>query len=166
MRLGTFTHVYPYAPAQAVVSGGATLRVATDGAGGEATVRVFMPEDDGPRALHLNVLRISEAATTLDSSAILSRRHVARNLPRRKRPASHRRCDGPVTTPALRARFDPIDFSTAGATMLDDSNGPFGGFSKVANAHVSADGATIATDEGELVTITWLGVRAKTEAQN
>lgn len=52
-------------------------------------------------------------------------------------------------------------------TMLDDSNGAFGGFSKVADAHVSADGATIATDEGQLVTeITWLGVRAKTPAQN
>ena len=51
------------------------------------------------------------------------------------------------------------------ATMLDDSHGPFGGFSKVADAHVSADGATITTDEGQLVTeITWLGVRAKTEA--
>jgi hypothetical protein len=49
------------------------------------------------------------------------------------------------------------------ATMLDDSNGPYGGFSKVAEAHVSADGATIATDEGQLVTeITWLGVRART----
>lgn len=48
------------------------------------------------------------------------------------------------------------------ATMLNDSNGPFGGFSKVADAHVSADGATIATDEGQLVTeITWLGVRLK-----
>ena len=70
IRLGTFTHVYPYAPEQALVAGAATVRVATDEGGGEATVRVFMPEDDGGKSLHLNVLRVTDAATTFDTSAI------------------------------------------------------------------------------------------------
>ncbi len=52
------------------------------------------------------------------------------------------------------------------ATSLDNSHGPFGGFSKVADGHVSADGATIRTDDGQLVTqISWLGVRLKGAAQ-
>lgn len=62
-RLGTFTHVYPYAPEQSLVPGMATLRVAADGAQGSATVKVIMPEDDGAKTLHLNVVRVSETAT-------------------------------------------------------------------------------------------------------
>jgi hypothetical protein len=47
-------------------------------------------------------------------------------------------------------------------TALDDSYGAFGAFSKVADGHVSADGATIRTDDGQSVPqITWLGVRLK-----
>lgn len=72
VRLGTFTHVYPYAPGQALVSGTATLRVATDGAEGEATVKVLMPEDDGAKRLHLNVFRVSETATAFDSAELLA----------------------------------------------------------------------------------------------
>jgi hypothetical protein len=50
----------------------------------------------------------------------------------------------------------------AQATLLDDRNGPFGKFNKLAEGHVSADGATITTDEGQgIPEITWLGVRAK-----
>jgi hypothetical protein len=63
IRLGTFTHVYPYAPGQTLVSGAATIRIATDGAEGTAKVKVLMPEDDGARILHLNVTRVSETAT-------------------------------------------------------------------------------------------------------
>lgn len=76
IRLGTFTHVYPYAPGQAIVSGTATLRVATDGAEGEATVKVFMPEDDGAKTLHLNVFRVSGTATTFDAAPLLDELRV------------------------------------------------------------------------------------------
>lgn len=72
VRLGTFTHVYPYAPGQPIVAGAATLRVATDGAEGEATVKVLMPEDDGAKSLHLNVFRVSEADTAFDSAPLLA----------------------------------------------------------------------------------------------
>lgn len=71
IRLGTFTHVYPYAPGQAIVSGNATLRVATDGGEGEATVKVFMPEDDGAKTLHLNMLRVSDTAAAFDWAPLL-----------------------------------------------------------------------------------------------
>jgi len=63
IRLGTFTHVYPYAPAQSLVPGAATLRVAADGATRSAKVTVIMPEDDGAKTLHLNVVRVSETTT-------------------------------------------------------------------------------------------------------
>ncbi|MBS2012547.1 MAG: hypothetical protein JST00_06660 [Deltaproteobacteria bacterium] len=63
IRLGTFTHVYPYAPAQSLVPGAATLRVAADGVSGSAKVTIMMPEDDGSKKLHLNVVRVSESAT-------------------------------------------------------------------------------------------------------
>lgn len=63
VRLGTFTHVYPYAPSQSLVSGTVTVRIASDGAAGSARVRVLMPEDDGASVLHLDVARISETGT-------------------------------------------------------------------------------------------------------
>lgn len=71
IRLGTFTHVYPYAPGQPIASGAATLRVATDGVEGEATVKILMPEDDGAKSLHLNMFRVSDTAAAFDSSALL-----------------------------------------------------------------------------------------------
>lgn len=71
VRLGTFTHVFPYAPDQTIVAGAASLRVATDGTEAEATVRIFMPEDDGAKTLHLNVLRISETSSAFDSAGLL-----------------------------------------------------------------------------------------------
>jgi hypothetical protein len=63
VRLGTFTHVYPYAPGQSLAAGRATVRIASDAAQGTAKVKVLMPEDDGARVLHLNVTRVSETAT-------------------------------------------------------------------------------------------------------
>lgn len=71
IRLGTFTHVYPYAPGQTIGPGSATLRVATDGVEGEATVKVLMPEDDGAKSLHLNMFRVTDSATAFDSAALL-----------------------------------------------------------------------------------------------
>jgi hypothetical protein len=47
-------------------------------------------------------------------------------------------------------------------TELDDKYGTFGRFTRIADGHVSADGATIATDQGQgIPQITWLGVRLK-----
>jgi len=59
MRLGTFTHVYPYAPGQAVVEGDASLRVVRDAPLGAAKVRILMAPEDGARVLHLNLVRVS-----------------------------------------------------------------------------------------------------------
>lgn len=59
IRLGTFTHVYPFAPDQSVAPGAAELRVVRDAPGGAATVRVIMPPDDGANVIHLNLVRVS-----------------------------------------------------------------------------------------------------------
>ena len=59
IRLGTFTHVYPYAPGQAVPVGPAELRVASDATGGQVRISVVMPADDAARVLHLDVLAVS-----------------------------------------------------------------------------------------------------------
>jgi hypothetical protein len=59
IRLGTFTQVYPYAPAQDIVPGAASLRVASDTAG-PVRVTVLMPEDDGADTLHVNLFVVSD----------------------------------------------------------------------------------------------------------
>ncbi|HEU0036146.1 MAG TPA: hypothetical protein VFQ53_36285 [Kofleriaceae bacterium] len=62
IRLGTFTHVYPYRPDQAATPGEATLRIASDRPG-PVHVEVLMPEDDGGKTLHLNLIAVSETLT-------------------------------------------------------------------------------------------------------
>ncbi len=59
IRLGTFTHVYPYRPGQVVVPGSAFLRVASNRPG-PVTVRIVMPEDDGANVLPLNLYIVSD----------------------------------------------------------------------------------------------------------
>ncbi len=59
IRLGTYTHVYPYRPGQVAVPGGASLRVASDTAG-PVRVTILMPEDDGARTLPLNIFVVSD----------------------------------------------------------------------------------------------------------
>ncbi len=59
IRLGTFTHVYPYRPDQALVPGVASLRVASD-TPGPVRVTVIMPEENGARVLPLNVFVVSD----------------------------------------------------------------------------------------------------------
>lgn len=59
IRLGTFTHVYPYRPGQEVASGKATLRVASD-TPGPVRVHVLMPEDDGANVLVINFAIVSD----------------------------------------------------------------------------------------------------------
>lgn len=60
IRLGTFSHVYPHAPGQALEAGPAELRVVADEGGGAVEVEVLMPADDGASLLRVNVLAISE----------------------------------------------------------------------------------------------------------
>jgi len=62
IRLGTYTHVYPYRPDQAVVAGSTTVRIASD-APGPVHVTVVMPADDGGKVLHLNLIAVSESLT-------------------------------------------------------------------------------------------------------
>jgi hypothetical protein len=70
IRLGTFTHIYPYAPAQTVIAGTGFLRIASD-TPGPVRVRVLMPEEDGATVLPLNLYLISdtlaEPMTTFNS---------------------------------------------------------------------------------------------------
>jgi hypothetical protein len=62
IRLGTFTHVFPYRPDQTVVAGRTSLRLASDRPG-PAHVTVVMPADDGGKTLHVNVIAVSESLT-------------------------------------------------------------------------------------------------------
>lgn len=62
IRLGTFTHVYPYRPDQSVVPGTASLRIASDRPG-PVHVTILIPPDDGGKTLHLNLFAISETLT-------------------------------------------------------------------------------------------------------
>lgn len=59
IRLGTFSHVYPYRPEQALIAGGSSLRVASNQPG-PVTVRILMPEEDGAKALSLNLYVVSD----------------------------------------------------------------------------------------------------------
>ncbi|MDX2089681.1 MAG: hypothetical protein SFX73_17630 [Kofleriaceae bacterium] len=59
IRLGTYTHVYPYRPDQVVLAGTGRLRVASDKPGA-ATVRIAMPEDAPASVLPLNFYVISD----------------------------------------------------------------------------------------------------------
>jgi hypothetical protein len=68
IRLGTFTHVYPYRPGQEVISGSASLRVASDRSG-PVTITVLMPEDDGAVTLPLNLYVVSDTLAEPDTDA-------------------------------------------------------------------------------------------------
>ncbi len=59
IRLGTFTHVYPYRPDQVALAGTGRLRVASDRPG-PVKVTIVMPEDDGANVLPLNVYLVSD----------------------------------------------------------------------------------------------------------
>lgn len=71
IRLGTFTHVYPYRPGQEAIRGRWALRVASDRPG-PVTVTVLLPEDDGGRVLHLNVVVVSDTITVATPPAFLA----------------------------------------------------------------------------------------------
>jgi hypothetical protein len=60
IRLGTYTHVYPYRPEQVVLAGdGGTLRIASNKPG-SVHVTVLMPEDTAAAVLSLNLFVISD----------------------------------------------------------------------------------------------------------
>lgn len=62
IRLGTFTHVYPYRPDQAVVPGTVSVRVASDRPG-PVHLTVLMPADDDGKVLHVNLIAVSDTYT-------------------------------------------------------------------------------------------------------
>lgn len=62
IRLGTFTHVFPYRPDQNVLAGLSSLRIASDRPG-PVHVTVIMPADDGGKTLHVNLIAVSETLT-------------------------------------------------------------------------------------------------------
>jgi hypothetical protein len=66
IRLGTFTHVFPYRPDQEVLPGAGSLRVASTRAG-PVTVRLLLPEDDGVRTLPLNLYVVSATLADPDT---------------------------------------------------------------------------------------------------
>ena len=68
-RLGTFTFVYPYAPGQPLPAGPLEFRIAASRAHSDVWISVLMPEDDGARALHLNVLMAREHESRVQRSA-------------------------------------------------------------------------------------------------
>ena len=70
IRLGTFTHVYPYRPDQTLVPGRTTLRIASDKPG-PVHLTVLMPEDDAARTLHLNLFAVSETLTVAPPPSFL-----------------------------------------------------------------------------------------------
>ena len=70
IRLGTFTHVYPYRPDQSVVSGMASVRVASDKPG-PVHITVLMPADDGGKTVHLNLFAVSETLTIAQPPSFL-----------------------------------------------------------------------------------------------
>ena len=59
IRLGTYTHVYPYRPEQVVIAGTGSLRVASNRPGA-VSVRIVMPEDDGAAVLPLSFYIVSD----------------------------------------------------------------------------------------------------------
>lgn len=71
IRLGTFTHVYPYRPGQMVVEGTAYLRVASNRPG-PVRIRILMPEDDGANTLALNIYLVSDTLADPDTPAFRS----------------------------------------------------------------------------------------------
>lgn len=71
IRLGTYTHVYPYRPDQVVLAGRGTLRVASSKPG-SVHVTILMPEDDSASVLPLNFYVVSDTLAESNSAAFTS----------------------------------------------------------------------------------------------
>jgi hypothetical protein len=59
IRLGTYTHLYPYRPDQTVIPGTGRLRIASNRAG-PATVTILMPEESAAAVLPLTFYLVSD----------------------------------------------------------------------------------------------------------
>jgi len=70
IRLGTYTHVYPYRPDQIVIPGTGSLRVASSRAGA-VRITILMPEDDGASILPLNLHVVSDTLAEPNMAAFL-----------------------------------------------------------------------------------------------
>ena len=70
IRLGTFTHVYPYRPGDGAAPGEWSFRVASD-TPGPVRVTVVLPEDNGARVLHLNLIVVSDEIVESDPPTFL-----------------------------------------------------------------------------------------------
>jgi len=70
IRLGTYTHVYPYRPDQTVIPGTASLRVAASRAGA-VRITILMPEDDGASILPLNLHLVSDTLAEPNTTAFV-----------------------------------------------------------------------------------------------
>lgn len=68
IRLGTFSHLYPYRPDQTVIAGAGHFQVASDRPG-PVTVTVVMPEDNGARQLPLNLYIVSDTLADPNDAA-------------------------------------------------------------------------------------------------
>ena len=71
IRLGTFTHVYPYRPGQVAIEGVASLRVASD-TPGPVTVHLIMPEDDGANVLRINFVVVSDTMAEPNTASFMA----------------------------------------------------------------------------------------------
>jgi len=74
IRLGTFAHVYPYKPGQEATAGTWALRVASDRPG-PVMVTILLPEENGGRVLHMNVIVVSDTITVASPPAFLTELH-------------------------------------------------------------------------------------------
>jgi hypothetical protein len=70
IRLGTFTHVYPYRPGDAATAGEWSLRVASD-TPGPVRITVLLPAEDGASVLHLNLIVVSDQIAEMDPPSFL-----------------------------------------------------------------------------------------------
>ncbi len=72
IRLGTYTHVYPYRPDQVVLAGDhGTLRVASNKPG-TVHVTILMPEDDSASVLPLNIYVVSDTLAEPNNATFTS----------------------------------------------------------------------------------------------
>jgi len=72
IRLGTFVHVYPYAPGQSLPEGPSQLRVASSATSGQVSVTILLPADDGGKTLHVNLISVSDTRTVAQAPSFMS----------------------------------------------------------------------------------------------
>ncbi len=71
IRLGTFTHVYPYRPDQSLPAGQLRLRVASD-MPGDVKITALMPPENGGNVLHVNLVVVSDTRTVTEPPAFIA----------------------------------------------------------------------------------------------